>query len=490
MPLDQLVKDFADHMNAGLKEEKRKTLVTADQQLPLVAQHLLLLAVERAALKAAKETMEPSAIRQAALKLDRVRIQLMLTRDWLRRGVAQAPDNLAELQAAEQRASEPIEGITTEVAHAREQAEHLASVQGGPLAELPRAPTPATPEDTRKLASQVAPVGLCDDPAMQSPSSVACPLSPEQRDATRDYVTESIASIATNWRDAAMDEQLRVRLAPLFRKGGINPLVDLLISVATGWLTAQVGSLFLKSVNGARNALTQRYDPELTGMTGIPGPFGGAPDLGKPTGALVSGFGANLAAKTLGAFKTTEPTDSTGILFDEIRLAATAWGQQAKFETRQLPDPVLAGLAKGLSSTHFGPAYFRSRIERLVEQFHHVDQIGQVTLKDTQPLQPIWVVSPTGGLRLALARRDTVMAPTQSRSGPSHEPEDDERERATGQWNFDSWVDRSLYSVALAHDASPPTLPAYDLRWKQAPSQALDPGDVRLAPDRKEPTTP
>ena len=311
-----------------------------------------------------------------------------------------------------------------------------------------------------------------------------------RRDATRDYVTEEIASIATNWRAAAKNEQLRVRLAPLFRKSGINPLVDLLLSVATGWLTAQVGSLFLKSVNSARNALTQRYDPELTAVTGLAGPFGGAPDLGKHSGALVSGLGSNLAAKTLGVFKTTAPTDSTETLFDEIELAATAWGQQAKLETRQLPDPVLAGLAKGLSGAHFGPAYFRNRIEGLIDQFHHVDQIGQVTMKHTQPLQPIWVVSPTGGLRLALARRDTVMGPVQSHSGPSHELEDDEQERATGQWVFDSWVDRSLYSVALAHDASPPTLPAYDWRWKAAPSHAFDPGDVRIAPDRKEPTTP
>lgn len=185
MGLDDLVKDFADKMNTGLKEEKRKDLVTADQQLPLVEQHLRLLATERVALKGAKETMDPGAIRQAALKLDGVRIRLMLTRDWLRRGNAQAPENLAELEAAEQRASEPIEGITTEVTHAREQAEHLASVQGSPLAELPRAPTPTTPENTRKLAAEVAPLGLCDDPAMQSPSSPACPLSPEQRDATR-----------------------------------------------------------------------------------------------------------------------------------------------------------------------------------------------------------------------------------------------------------------------------------------------------------------
>ena len=490
MGLDKLVKDFADNMNAGLKEEKRKALVTADQQLPLVDQHLQLLATVRVALKVAKETMDPSAIRQAAHKLDSVRIQLMLTRDWLRRGIAQAPENVAELQAAEQRASEPIEGITTEVTHAREQAEHLASVQGGSLAELPRAPTPTTPEETRKLASQVAPLGLCDDPAMQSPSSAACPLSPEQRDATRDYVTESIASIAESWRDAATSEQLRVRLEPLFKKSGINPLVDLLISVATSWLTAQVGSLFLKSVNGARNALAQRYDPELTAMTGIPEPFGGSPELGKSTGALVSGLGSNLATRTLGAFKTTAPTDSTEILFDEIKLAAVMWGQQAKLETRQLPDPVLAGLAKGLSSAHFGPAYFRSRIGRLIEQFHHVDQIGQVTTKHTQPLQPLWVVSPTGGLRLALARLDTVMVAVQVPSGPTLEREDEERERATGQWIFDSWVDRSLYSVALAHDASPPTLPAYDRRWKLAPSHAFDPGDVRLAPDHKEPTTP
>lgn len=490
MGIDQLVKDFADNMNAGLKEEKRKDLDNADRQVPLVEQHLLHVKVEQAALKAAKDTMDPIAIRQAAVKLDRVRIQLMLSRDWLRRGIAQAPENVAELKSAEQRANEPIESIAAEVAHARGQAERLASVQGGPLAELPSAPIPLSPEDTRKQAAEVAPLGLCDDEAMQSPTSVACPLSDEQRGATRDEVVDSITAIADSWRDAATSKEIRFNLEPLFRKSGINPLVDLLLSIATGWLTAQVGTLFLKSVNRARNALAQHYDPLLTEMTGISGPFGGAPELSKGAGALVSGLGSNLAAKTLAVFKTTAPTSSTEILFDEIKAAATAWGKEAKHETRQLPDPVLVGLAKGLSTVDFGPAYFRARIERLVENFRHVDQIGQVTIKHSQPLQPIWVVSPTGGLRLALARRDTVMAPLQPRSGPSHETEDTEHERTTGQWTFDSWVDRSLYSVALAHDASPPTLPAYDWRWKLAPSHAFDPGDVRIAPDRKEPTTP
>lgn len=490
MPLDQLAKDFADRMNAGLKEEKRKDLATADRQVPLVEQYLLLLATEKAALKAAKETMDPNAIRQAAMKLDRVRIQLMLSRDWLRRGIAQTPENLADLQAAEQRASAPIAEIADEVAHARSQADHLARAQGGPLAQLPQATAPATPDETRKLASEVAPLGLCDDPQMHSPTSHACPLSPDQRDATREVVSEHLAAIALNWRAAARDEQIRLRLEPLFRKSGINPLLDLLLSLATGWLTSQVGALFLKSVNSARNGLAMRADPELSAMTGLPGPFGGAPELGKASGALVSGIGSTLATKTLGAFKITGPTDAPQILFDEIEQAASTWGLQAKIETRQLPDPVLAGLAKGLSEANFGVAYFRERIERLIERFRHVDQVGVVTMKDTQPLQPIWVVSETGGLRLALARKDTVMVPIQSRSGPSHEPEDDQRERATGQWIFDSWVDRSLYPVALAHDASPPTLRMYDLHWKRSPAEAIDPGDVHLAPDRKEPNAP
>lgn len=490
MPLDQLAKDFADRMNAGLKEEKRKDLATADRQVPLVEQYLLLLATEKAALKAAKETMDPNAIRQAAMKLDRVRIQLMLSRDWLRRGIAQTPENLADLQAAEQRASAPIAEIADEVAHARSQADHLARAQGGPLAQLPQATAPATPDETRKLASEVAPLGLCDDPQMHSPTSHACPLSPDQRDATREEVNLSLEAIASSWRDAAMSEQLKLRLEPLFQKSGINPLLDLLLSIATGWLTSQVGALFLKSVNNARSSLTQRYDPDLSAMTGLEGPFGGAPALGPKSGALVSGIGSNLAAKTLGVFKNPGPSDTPQVLFDEINQAAITWGHQARQETRQLPDPVLVGLAKGLQSAQFGPGYFRTRIEQLIEQFRHVDTIGAVTMKDSQPLLPIWVVSPTGGLRLALARRDTTMVPVQAHPGPSHEPEDNDRERATGQWVFDSWVDRSLYPVALAHDASPITLAAYDWRWKNAPSHATDPGDIRIAPDRKESTAP
>jgi len=479
--------EFAKNMSTKIQEEKRKDIDTANQNVGLVDQHLQLLSKHEAALKAAKESMDPTNIRAAAQALDSVRLRLMLTRDWLHRGIAQAPENVAELEAAEVRANEPLERIAAEVSHAREQADRLAAVQGGPLAALPQAPLPASPEETRHLAAEVAPLGLCDDPAMQSPSSFACPLSGEQRQATRDYVANAISAIAENWRDAAISEEIKLRIQPLFEKSGVNPLVDLLLSIATGWLSAQVGNLFLKSVNGARNALAQRPDPELTAMTGLPGPFGGAPELGKSSGALASGIGLNLATKTLGVFRNQAPTDTPNVLFDDIKMAATVWGQQAKLETRQLPDPVLAGLASGLSSSHFTVAYFRSRIERLVENFHHVDQIGQVSLKHTQPLQPIWVVSPTGGLRLALARRDTVMAPVGPHSGPSHEPEDSERERPTGQWIFDSWVDRTLYSVALARDASPPTIAAFDRRWKAAPSQAFDPGDIRMiGPETKE----
>ncbi|MBA3460530.1 MAG: hypothetical protein H0T46_11245 [Deltaproteobacteria bacterium] len=476
-------------MNNKIQEEKRKDVDTANQQAGVVDQHLQLLAKERAGLKAAKESMDPTLIRQATLRLDNVRIRLMLTRDWLRRGIAQAPENVAELQAAADRASEQLEPIMAEVAHAQEQAERLAEASGGSLAELARDKTPASPEETRKLASEVAPIGLCDDPAMQSPTSHACPLSSEQRDATRDVVTEEISAIADRWREAASDQQLAVRLEPLFRKSGINTLVNLLLSVATGWLTSQVGKLFLTSVNGARNALARKHDPELTAITGVPGPFGGAPPLGKPAGDLVSGFGSKLAERVLGVFKTTGPTDTPQILFDQMKEAATAWRKQARLDTRQLPDPVLAGLANGLSDHPFNAQYFRSQIDRLLERFHHVDKIGEVTMKHTQPLQPIWVVSPTGGLRLALARRHTVMAPVTA-NWTTHEPGDTERERESGQWIFDSWVDRALYSVALAHDASPPTLPMHHMAWRNPPANAFAPGDVRVGPDRKESTTP
>ncbi len=491
MALDDLLRDFAKNLNDKLQEEKRKDVSAANQHAGLVDQHLQSLAKQEAALRAAKESMNPASIREAANGLESIHVRLLMTRDWLRRGIAQAPENVAELQAAETRASEPLERIAAEVAHARGQAARLANVQGGALAELPHAPLPASPEETRKVAAEVAPLGLCDDPAMESPDSVACPLSDKQREASRDYVTESITLIADQWRDAATSEELRVRLEPLFRKSGLNPLVDLLISVATGWLAAQVGNLFLKSVNSARNALTRRGDSELTEITGLPGPFGGAPDLGKQSGAMVSGFGSSLATKALGTFKTNEPIDNTQVAFDGIKSAASAWRKQAKLETRQLPDPVLVGLAESLGSVEFGAAYFRTRIERLIERFYHIEKIGQVTLRDTQPLQPIWVLSHTRGSRLALARRDTVMVPIPAHPSSSREPGDEERERATGQWIFDSWVDRSLYSVALAHEASPPTMPEYDSRWISSPAQAVDPGDVHmLGPDRKEPNTP
>lgn len=321
------------------------------------------------------------------------------------------------------------------------------------------------------MARALAPTGLCDDPDMQGPNSHACPLEPADREAMRELTRGALGRIADNWRDAAGDEQLRVRLEPLLRTAGFDPLTSLLFSIATGWLASMFGDAMVAGVNKARNVHAGKQLGRAADTIAIapvdlgPTPATAAP-LNRPASTLITGLGSKLvdAAKThLG--RRPVATDTIDVLFDGVREAAGAWRNEAARQVNQLPDPVLVALGGGLATAPFDIAYFRARISTLVDRFKQVEKIDKVTLEHVEPLHPVWVVSRTGEVLLALARRETAMVQV---GGPQtgREPNETEIERPTGRWVFDSWVDRSLWAVALTRDAKPITLTESDPRWQ------------------------
>lgn len=485
MPYEDLAAEIAKRIAETIRLDKEKDLQGANQSLPLIETHLSAVPLKLQALRAAKDTADPTNIRGAAADAERLLVMIVVARDALNLGISRSPENAEEMREAAERTKPVIRQLTDEIAKARAQAQRLAQLAGGVLEDLPQGAVPSSPSETRAMAMANAPTGLCDDPEMQDPDSQACPLEPALRETNRQLAKRALAEIAHNWRDAASDEQLRVRLEPLLQTAGFDPLTSLLFSIATGWLSSMIGDAMVGGVNKARNAYAGRQLGRSADTIAIapidlgPTPATAAP-MNRPATALITGLGSKLvdAAKTH-VGRRPAATDTTKLLFDRIREAAGAWSHEASLQVDQVPDPVLVALAGGLAAAPFNIAYFRERIATLVDRFKRVEQIDKVTLEHVEPLHPLWVVSATGGLRLALARRETTMVDI---GGPQtgREPNETEIERPTGRWIFDSWVDRSLYEVALARDAKPTTLTEVDSRWQTPPGILPNQEDVHM----------
>lgn len=458
----------------------------------LIEQRRALIPEQLRALTTAKHTAEPTAIRAAISQLELTRALLLANSAIARRAIVHAPPATGvELTTAAEAAEAAAESLLAPIEHARGQVQRLENVASGALTSLPEAQAPATPDQTRMAAREVAPLGLCDDRAMQAPDSHACPLDATQRDAVREEARRGLAQIADHWQSAAAHEHVTARLKPLLRKGGLHPLVGLLVSVAGGWLMSQVGALVGGAIGAAQDAVAARELRKLAEVTPIGDVVASRTKelaAARSMGSMLKGVGSKLAGAAAGAGRSYGPTDNVGALFAGIQEVAAAWNRQAQADVRQLPDPALVALAQAVQTAPFTNAYFRARIEQLVERFEEVETIGRVTELGQEALRPVWVVAAAGRPRLALARNHRVPREFRVPGGRIELGQEVALVR-TGKLEFVSWVDRALTEIALTHNAAPAVLTENDSRWVTPPGEYRDDGDVKLIarPSKKDP---
>jgi len=473
LPADPIWNALTSSMKAPAARQRHKDLDGAQHSILLVDRLIAGIPRQRQALHAAKETLDPAAIRGTAADLERTRALLLLAHDALQRGADLADAQQEAFFDAQARAVEAWGPLQEEVARARGQADQLIVASSGALAQLPRSAPSTSPDETRKRAQELAPIGLCDDPTMQSPDSHACPLVIPQREALREHVATEIQRIAENWADAAHMHHLKIRLKPLLQKGGLHPLLELLINVATGWIASRIGAL----VVGPKSIDVPAALSQTIAVVSLPSQGTKGPDITKPLTAVMKGLGTKLA--DVAANGSTISRSRVETLFAGIVETATMWGATAKNEVRQLPDPALVALGEALQQAPFNVGYFASKIEQLVDGFDVVEKMGVVEIGEWQPLQAVWVVVPDGRRRLALARAATTLMENRV-PARSSEPGDEQYPQRNGKFHFHSWVDRSLTGIALSKE-TPSTLMTYnDMRWATQPVDPMKNHDVEM----------
>lgn len=432
-------------------------------------------------LQAAREMVTPSIMRAQANELERLRVLLMINRDLIHRGIAHSPADAMGLRHAAEVANDLVDETGPMIARARQQAAQLEGVERGALKDLPRAPSPWSPTETRKQASELAPTGICDDPSMQDYQSPACPLDSAQREAVRELVRDRIEDVATNWRTALQDAKLEKRLKSLVQSQGISPLIQILVSVVTSYLTGMAGTALVAGVNAARGAMA-------TGNVGAAfetvslGPLAGAPTssvskLGQSSEALIKGFGSKLAERALSAGSIVT-RETSGLLFIGLNNVVTEWSALALSDVRQLPDPALVALGKAMKSSPFTIQYFHGKVTEMLERYDVVDKIGKKTSLSEEPMQPVWVVDPRGEMRMALAREQTTEV--DGVNGGSLSFQQDVYARPNGRFAFEGWVDNSLVAVAHARWPKPMTMTMTDARWVAPPTAARDDANLNM----------
>jgi hypothetical protein len=411
---------------------------SSERIVQLIQLHLIEAGRQRAALLAAKHKADVGGIRDAVIELKNTVLVL---------------EKLADLTDDEDRASvarQVAAHLKADIVKASGQADRLFDAEHGALAQVIEYDgTSMTPEETVARAKRVAPPGLCDDEELQNPQSYACPLDKPQRETTRQVVANKLTTVAADWKDAIRASELDDRFAAL-SSGGLHPLVGLLLDLVTGFAATHVtkaASLAIEIGHGlARTESAVKATSDHVGQ--------------------VVGLGKKLADYALKE-ASTGPKPNVKAFFSMADAIANAWRDHAADDVRQLPDPALVLVAEGLAKGSFDRGYFDEKIAALLAAFKPVASLGEVDYQ-LRTAELVYITSARHPARLALVMRRSWH--TELR--PSSTVGDIVQRARVGEarYDFERWVDRSMYGLALQHTPSPIMLHDTDARWATPPT--------------------
>lgn len=393
---------------------------------------------QRAALLAAKHSADASRIRQAVLDLETTRLVLerlaSLVRDGERADVAR--------RVATHLAADAVK--------ARGQADRLVEAEQGALSQvIDTGSSSMTPNETVTRAMQVAPKGLCDDAELQHPESAACPLDKSQRDTTRQVVASKLITVASDWKDAIRASELDDRFAAE-NSGGLHPLVGLLLDLATGFAATRV----TKAVSLAIEIGHGLARPESAQK-------GASDNVGQ-----VVGLGKKLADYAIKE-ASKGPVPTAKAFYAMADSIANSWRDNAADDIRQLPDPALVLVAENLEKGSFDRPYFNEKIAALLAAFKPVASLGEVDYQ-WRTAELAYITSAKHPARLALVMRRSLG--TEFRPLSTARDVIQRVQVGEARYDFERWVDRSMYGLALAHTPDPQTLHDTDPRWATPPT--------------------
>jgi hypothetical protein len=441
----------------------------AHRQGQLIHAQVAALPALRARLLEAKLAGEPAAIRLAAADLERAMLLLEVADAAIAHSIMLPGGDAQELVDDLETARRVAKQLALEVIKARRQAELVEAARDGEVpVERREASSEMSPTETRLRAAAVAPQGYCDDPELQQPDSHACPLDEKQRARTRKKVVDRLNTMATDWKDAILANDVKEQIAELTRNHGLPPMVELLLDVATGFIAGKASSSLItladrQAVGLSELARVRGANTVMMPLTGTQG----ARKLVKDHASTITGFGKKLADRARKS--AMGDTGANVSLTEQLDNVVFAWHTTATDDVDQLIDPDLVVVAEHLSESQFDRRYFDRKIAALVAAYGPLAKLGTADAHGRQPTRLAWVTSPGYPARLATYR------PHGCDHGPIEcavQVVDALREQ--DRWtflDFDQWVDPSMYALALARSPEPLRIDDADSRWARGPLQ-------------------
>jgi len=180
-----------------------------------------------------------------------------------------------------------------------------------------------------------------------------------------------------------------------------------------------------------------------------------------------AGVGAvkKLADRAL-ATATKTSTPSSAAFYRLAESVANEWREHASEDVRLLADPALLAIGRALEQSPFSRGYFDTRIAALAAAYKPLTGLGEID----NMRRPIELALVTSARHLALVRRRTIASDLDLLGTATVVHVARRISHRKDRYDFDQWVDRSMYRVALAHTPEPLVIDDTDPRWDTVPA--------------------
>ena len=419
------------------KADREAQLKSPGQVTELIRMSISELWAGQEALQAATEVADPVGMLAAIAQLRALLTNLHTCETAGAKLESTAGDAASPLRAALDLASNERNELTRLLEIRETQAKHQQALRTGKLEAIAPNHVVGTPEEVRKEANRLAPLGLCDDKSVQSPTSQICPLETQSREVLRDSVKHYLGGISAAWSTAISNEQLVRRLAPLLTSGS-NPLLQIFIDVALTWVSGGATALLGDKIYKAGAAIGGAIAP----------PIEGAAAGGKEVAAGLASRLADFAKDKFTSSGGGSAADLTKTFIESCRNSQEAWADQAYREVQQVTDPMLVALAKSAEQNPFRTAYFEHKLKQLAGGFDAVADLYKTPVGEHSERYPVWVFAPTGERRLAIVQQEVLTSTPARGTGMGSR---DAISFSSEKIHFRSWVDSTLTSSAIAN---------------------------------------